>query len=102
MQLKRENLNSSQLLWWLSKVLYALQLVVLQAVPAIQEGLVSEETGCSESDEETVEIIPRQVVSFKLGNAKDLDVKYQTAVYPIILSKLFLMMGKMFRGQMTK
>jgi len=56
-------------------LLYALQLVVLQAAPAIKEGPVSEDTVCSESDEETLELIPRQVVPFKLGNAKDLDNK---------------------------
>jgi len=39
-------------------LLYVLQLVVLQAAPAIQEGPVSEETGRSESDEVTVELNP--------------------------------------------
>lgn len=36
-----------------------------------------EETIGSESDEETVEIIPHQVVPVKLGNAKEIDVKCQ-------------------------
>ncbi|CAL9247680.1 unnamed protein product [Arabidopsis halleri] len=71
-------------------LLYALQLVVLEAVHAIQEGPVLEETVGSESDEESVEIIPRQVVPFKLGNAKDLDLKCQTVVYPIIRPDAFL------------
>ncbi|KAG7536772.1 Ulp1 protease family C-terminal catalytic domain [Arabidopsis suecica] len=65
-------------------LLYALQLVVLQAAPAIQEGPVSEETVGSESDEDTIELHPRQVVPFKLGNAKVLDTKCQTHVDPII------------------
>jgi len=39
-------------------LLYVLQLVVLQAAPAIQEGPVSEETVGSESDEVTVELNP--------------------------------------------
>ncbi|CAE6074442.1 unnamed protein product [Arabidopsis arenosa] len=62
----------------------------LQAAPAIQEGPVSEETVGSESDEETVEIIHRQVVPLKPGNAKDLDIKCQTHVDPIILPKAVL------------
>ena len=64
-------------------LLYALQLVVLQAAPAIQDGLVSEETVGSESDEEAVELIHRQVVPFKLGNAKDLDAKCEVINYSI-------------------
>ncbi|CAE5959304.1 unnamed protein product [Arabidopsis arenosa] len=65
-------------------LLYALQLVVLEVVPAIQEGPLLEETVGSESDEESVEIIPHQVNPFKLGNAKELDLKCQTLVSPII------------------
>ena len=64
-------------------LLYALQLVVVQATPAIEEGLVSEETVGFESDEEVVELIHRQVVPFKLGNAKDLDAKCEVINYSI-------------------
>ncbi|XP_020883624.1 uncharacterized protein LOC9316817 [Arabidopsis lyrata subsp. lyrata] len=66
-------------------LLYALQLVVLHSVPAIQEGPVLEETVGSESEEVAeIENSPRQVVPFKLGNAKELDRKCQTHVQPII------------------
>ena len=64
-------------------LLYTLQLVVLQAAPTIQEGLVSEVTVGSESGEEAVELIHRQVVPFKLGNAKDLDAKCEVINYSI-------------------
>jgi len=46
-------------------LLYALQLVVLQAAPAIQEGPLM--------DEEVVEDAPRQLIPLKLGSSKDLD-----------------------------
>ena len=64
-------------------LLYTLHLVVLQAAPTIQEGLVSEVTVGSESGEEAVELIHRQVVPFKLGNAKDLDAKCEVINYSI-------------------
>ena len=64
-------------------LLYALQQVVLQAAPAIQEGPVSKETIGSESHEEAGELIHHQVGPFKLGNAKDLDAKCEVINYSI-------------------
>ncbi|CAD5324722.1 unnamed protein product [Arabidopsis thaliana] len=49
-------------------LLYVLQLVVLQAAPAIQEGPVSEETVGSESDEVTVELNPVRL--FRLNSTR--------------------------------
>ncbi|CAL9217525.1 unnamed protein product, partial [Arabidopsis halleri] len=70
-------------------LLYALQLVVLHSVLAIQEGPVLEETVGSESEEEAeIENSSRQVVPFKLGNAKELDKKCQTHVQPIIFPEV--------------
>ena len=52
-----------------------MQLVVLQAAPAIQEGPVMGETIDYESDgeDEDVEVETRESVPFKLGNAQEVD-----------------------------
>ncbi|CAE5959302.1 unnamed protein product [Arabidopsis arenosa] len=73
-------------------LLYALQLVVLQAAPSIQEGPVIEETIDSEpeGDEVDVEEAPRESVPFKLGNAKELDKKCSILVDSIICPDLVL------------
>ena len=57
--------------------MYALQLVVIQAAPSIQEGPLIGETIESESEdgEDDVEKAPRESVAFKLENAKELDAK---------------------------
>lgn len=58
-------------------LLWALQLIVLQAAPAIQEGnLLNELVASDYEDDSSVEIIPRQI-PLKLANAKDLDLKCQ-------------------------
>ncbi|CAD5332981.1 unnamed protein product [Arabidopsis thaliana] len=66
-------------------LLYALQLVVLEASPAIQESPQIDEFAGSDSDEEAaVEVGSRQGVALKLGNAKDVDAKCEYHVDPII------------------
>ncbi|CAD5318385.1 unnamed protein product [Arabidopsis thaliana] len=66
-------------------LLYALQLVVLEAAPVIQEGPQIEEIVGSNSDADpTVVVGPRQGVALKLGNAKDVDAKCEAHVDPII------------------
>ncbi|KAL9811778.1 hypothetical protein AtNW77_Chr5g0113191 [Arabidopsis thaliana] len=66
-------------------LLYALQLVVLEASPAIQESPQIDEFARSDSDEEAaVEVGSRQGVALKLGNAKDVDAKCEYHVDPII------------------
>ncbi|KAG7610609.1 Papain-like cysteine peptidase superfamily [Arabidopsis suecica] len=60
--------------------LYALQLVVLEAAPVIQEGPQIDEIVGSDSDvDSTVVVGPRQGVALKLGNAKDVDAKCEMA-----------------------
>ncbi|EOA34025.1 hypothetical protein CARUB_v10021521mg [Capsella rubella] len=63
---------------------YALQLVVLQAVPTIQEGPVLDDIVYSGSKEE--DSPRRQVFHLKSGNAKEVDSKCEAHVDPIILS----------------
>ncbi|OAO92555.1 hypothetical protein AXX17_AT5G28500 [Arabidopsis thaliana] len=65
--------------------LYALQLVVLEAAPVIQEGPQIDEIVGSDSDvDPTVVVGPRQGVALKLGNAKDVNAKCEAYVDPII------------------
>ncbi|KAL9286038.1 hypothetical protein AtEden1_Chr4g0281681 [Arabidopsis thaliana] len=73
-------------------LLYALQLVVLQAAPSIQEGHVVGETIESESEEaeDNFEEAPRDSVAFKLGNVKELDAKCSVRVATIICPDLDL------------
>ncbi|CAE5976049.1 unnamed protein product [Arabidopsis arenosa] len=73
-------------------LLYALQSVVLQAAPSIQERPVIEETIDSEpeGDEVYIEEAPRESVPFKLGNAKELDKKCSILVDTIICPDLVL------------
>jgi len=58
-------------------LLYALQLVVLQAAPAIQDSPVIDNPIDSDSEgaEDDVEVATRESVPFKLRNAKELDEK---------------------------
>ncbi|CAE6074149.1 unnamed protein product [Arabidopsis arenosa] len=67
-------------------LVYALQLVVLQAAPSIQDGPVIDEIIESESEvgDVDVEDAPRESVPFKLGNAKVLDKKCSIRVDTII------------------
>ncbi|KAG7533137.1 hypothetical protein ISN45_Aa08g007690 [Arabidopsis thaliana x Arabidopsis arenosa] len=67
-------------------LLYALQLVVLQAAPSIQDGPVIDEIIESESEAGDVDVedAPRESVPFKLGNAKELDKKCSIFVDSII------------------
>jgi len=69
-----EDLNAFLAFPW-GGLLYAMQLVVLQAAPAIQEGPVMGETIDYESDgeDEDVEVETRESVPFKLGNAQEVD-----------------------------
>jgi len=61
--------------------LYALQLVVLEAAPVIQEGPQIDEIVGSDSDvDPTVVVGPRQGVALKLGNAKDVDAKCEVTL----------------------
>jgi len=62
-------------------LLYALQLVVLEAAPDIQEGPQIDEVVRYDSDDDpAVVVCPRQVVALKLGNAKDVDAKYEVTL----------------------
>ncbi|KAG7564153.1 Ulp1 protease family C-terminal catalytic domain [Arabidopsis suecica] len=67
-------------------LVYALQLVVLQAAPSIQDGPVIDEIIESESEAGDVDVedAPRESVPFKLGNAKVLDKKCSIRVDTII------------------
>ncbi|XP_020872062.1 uncharacterized protein LOC110226007 [Arabidopsis lyrata subsp. lyrata] len=67
-------------------LLYALQLVVLQAAPSIQDGPVIDEIIESETEAGDVDVedAPRESVPFKLGNAKVLDKKCSIFVDSII------------------
>ncbi|KAG7593760.1 Ulp1 protease family C-terminal catalytic domain [Arabidopsis thaliana x Arabidopsis arenosa] len=67
-------------------LLYALQLVVLQAAPSIQDGPVIDEIIESEAEAGDVDVedAPRESVPFKLGNAKVLDKKCSIFVDTII------------------
>ncbi|KAG7627093.1 Ulp1 protease family C-terminal catalytic domain [Arabidopsis thaliana x Arabidopsis arenosa] len=66
-------------------LLFALQLVVLEAPPAIEEGPPIDEVFRSDSDEEAAAGVgSRQGVALKLGNAKDVDAKCEVHVDPII------------------
>ncbi|KAL9858758.1 hypothetical protein AtNW77_Chr1g0040041 [Arabidopsis thaliana] len=67
-------------------LLYALQLVVLQAAPAIQDSPVIDNPIDSDSKgaEDDVEVATRESVPFKLRNAKELDEKCSIHVASII------------------
>nr|AAD15517.1 hypothetical protein [Arabidopsis thaliana] len=66
-------------------LLYALQLVVLEAVPAIQEGPQIDEVVLSDSDAEAAaDVATRPGVALKLGNAKNVDSNCEAHVEPII------------------
>ncbi|KAL9280968.1 hypothetical protein AtEden1_Chr5g0113181 [Arabidopsis thaliana] len=67
-------------------LLYALQLVVLQAAPTIQDGHVIDNPIESDSEgaEDDVEVATRESVPFKLGNAKEFDEKCSIPVASII------------------
>ncbi|CAD5324614.1 unnamed protein product [Arabidopsis thaliana] len=59
--------------------------VVLEAVPAIQEGPQIDEVVLSDSNEEAAaDVASRQGVALKLGNAKNVDSKCEAHVEPII------------------
>lgn len=58
-------------------LLWALQLVILQAVPTIQDGAVGEELGLVDSEEEEDEDTAPRQIPFRLGNAKLLDSNCQ-------------------------
>jgi len=62
-------------------LLYALQLIVLEAAPDIQEGPQIDEVVGSDSDEDPAVVVgPPQVVALKLGNAKDVDAKCEVTL----------------------
>ena len=62
-------------------LLFALQLVVLEAPPAIQEGPPIDEVFRSDSDEEAAARVgSRQGIALKLGNAKDVDAKCEVMI----------------------
>ncbi|OAP08384.1 hypothetical protein AXX17_AT2G06050 [Arabidopsis thaliana] len=66
-------------------LLYALQLVVLEAVPAIEEGPQIDEVVLSDSDAEAAaDVATRPGVALKLGNAKNVDSNCEAHVEPII------------------
>ena len=67
--------------------MYALQLVVLQAAPTIQDGHVIDNPIESDSEgaEDDVEVATRESVPFKLGNAKELDEKCSVMLLPFNL-----------------
>ena len=63
-------------------LLYALQLVVLEAVPAIQEGpQIDEVVGSDLEEEAAAGVGSRQGVALKLGNAKDVDAKCEVMIF---------------------
>jgi len=64
-------------------LLYALQLVVLEAVPAIQEGPQIDEVVLSDSDAEAAaDVATRPGVALKLGNAKNVDSNCEVMFSP--------------------
>ena len=64
-----------------SRSFIPLQLVVLEAPPAIQEGPPIDEVFRSDSDEEAAAGVgSRQGVALKLGNAKDVDAKCEVMI----------------------
>ncbi|CAD5318506.1 unnamed protein product [Arabidopsis thaliana] len=66
-------------------LLYALQLIVLEAAPDIQEGPQIDEVVGSDSDEDPAVVVgPRQVVALKLGNAKDVDAKCEYLITSLV------------------
>jgi len=65
-------------------LLYALQLVVFQAAPSIQEGPQIGETIQSKSEDD-VDEAPRESVAFKLGNAKELDAKCSVRLLSMLI-----------------
>ncbi|XP_023634177.1 uncharacterized protein LOC17874539 [Capsella rubella] len=70
-------------------LLYALQLVILQAAPAIQEGSPAEEPNCSDSEEEpAADVGNRSSVTLKISNAKRLDGNCEILVDPVIFPDL--------------
>ncbi|EOA12353.1 hypothetical protein CARUB_v10007889mg [Capsella rubella] len=72
-------------------LLYALQLVILQAAPAIQEGSPSEEPDCSDSDGGPVADVGHpSAVPLKIANARRLGCNFELLVDPIICPDLEL------------
>ncbi|EOA12311.1 hypothetical protein CARUB_v10007950mg [Capsella rubella] len=70
-------------------IFYALQLVILQAASAIQEGSPAEEPPCSDSEEEpAARVGTRSYVPLKIANAKRLDGNREILVDPIIFPEL--------------
>ncbi|EOA18281.1 hypothetical protein CARUB_v10006780mg [Capsella rubella] len=70
-------------------VLYALQLVILQAAPAIQDGSPADELPCSDSQEEpAADVGNRSSVTLKISNAKRLDGICEILVDPVIFPDL--------------